>query len=147
MPADSVFPTETVLFQHLKGGLTLNNVARSNFQSLNVNVTNRIRPYFDESRFANLIRFNGRTTTIGGVSRLKATPDDRTAYESNTTFGSTNAVEFNSGSHTITFTLNAQNYLSSIGEEFPIDEEVYYAWTLQNLLDTAATTDFTFAVT
>jgi hypothetical protein len=146
-PADSVFPTSTVLFQHLKSGLTINNVARSNFQSLGFNVQNRMRPYFDESRFANLIRFNGRTTSLSGVSRLKATPDDRTAYESATTQGSANTIEWNNGSHTITLTMNAQNYFSQIGESFPIDEEIYYAWTLNNLLDTSATTDWTFAVT
>jgi len=146
-PADSAFPTSPVLFQHLKSGLTVNNVARSNFQSLNFSVTNRIKPYWDESRFANLIRFNGRTTTVGGSSRLKATPDDRTSYESAATMGSANTIEFNNGTHTITFTLNGQNYWGSIGEQFPLDEEIYFNWTLKNLLDTTATTDWTFAVT
>jgi hypothetical protein len=147
MPADSAFPTTPVLFQHLKSGLTINNVSRSNFQSIGFNVQNRMKPYFDENRFANLIRFNGRTTTLSGVSRLKATPDDRTSYESATTMGSANTVEWNNGTHTITATLNAQNYFSQVGESFPLDEEIYFAWTLQNLLDTSATTDWTFAVT
>ena len=83
-----MFPTSPVLFQHLKSGLTINNTAHTNFQSLAFNCTNRIKPYFDESRFANLIRFNGRTTTLSGNSRLKASPDDRTSYESATTLGS-----------------------------------------------------------
>ena len=146
-PADSTFPTSPVLFQHLKSGLTINNTAHTNFQSLAFNVTNRIRPYFDESRFANLIRFNGRTTTLSGNSRLKASPDDRTSYESASTLASANTVEYNNGSHTITFTLNAQNYFSNIDESFPLDEEIYYGWTIQNMLDTSATTDWTFAVT
>jgi hypothetical protein len=146
-PADSVFLDNPVLFQHLKSGLTIGNTARSNFQSINFTVQNRIKPYFDEDRFANLIRFNGRTTTLSGVSRLKATPDDRTSYESAATIGSANTLAFVNGSHSVTFTLNAQNYFSQIGEQFTLDEEIYYAWTLSNLLDTAATTDFTFAVT
>ena len=145
-PADSVFPTTPLLFQHLKSGLTIGATSRSNFQSLGVNVTNRIKPYFDESRFANLIRFNGRNTVLNGISRLKATPDDRTAYESETV-QATNSVEWNNGTHTVTLTLNSQCYFSSIGEQFPIDEEIYFAWALQNQLDTTATTDFTFAVT
>ena len=29
----------------------------------------------------------------------------------------------------------------------PLDEEIYYGWTVQNMLDTSATTDWTFAVT
>jgi hypothetical protein len=146
-PADSVFPTTPVLFQHLKSNLTVDNVARSNFQSINFNVQNRIRPYFDESRFANLIRFNGRTTTLSGNSRLKSTPDDRTAYESVTQQISANTVEWTNGSHSLTLTLNNQNFFTGINEHFPIDEEIYYDWTLSNFLDTSATTDWTFAVT
>ena len=146
-PADSTLPTTPVLFEHLRGGLTLNNVARTNFQSIGISVQNRLKAYFDESRFANLIRLGGRTTTVTGNSRLKASPDDRTAYESATTLGSANTLVFGNGTHTITFTLNAQNYFSSLNESFPLDEEIYYSWTVQNLLDTAAAEDmhFTYA--
>jgi Phage tail tube protein len=142
--ADSTFPTTPVLFQHARAGLTINNVAHTNFQSLSFSVQNRLKAYFDESRFANLIRMNGRTTTLSGSSRLKASPDDRTSYESAATLASANTLVFTNGTHTITFTLNAQNYFSQINESFPLDEEIYYSWTMQNLLDTAATTDFTF---
>src|ERR1017187_2482169 len=116
-PADSVFPTTPVLFQHLKGGLTINAVARTNFQSLSINIQNKAKAYFDESRFANAIRVCGRTTKVSGNSRLKATPDDRTAFENNTFQGSANTVEFNNGTHTITFTMNAQNYFDSYKEQ------------------------------
>lgn len=143
-PADSTFPTTPVLFQHARGGLTINNVAHTNFQSLTLNVQNRLKAYFDESRFANLIRMNGRGTTLSGNSRLKASPDDRAAYESATTLASANTLVFANGTHTITFTLNAQNYFSSINEHFPLDEEIYYDWTVQNQLDPAATEDFHF---
>lgn len=144
VPADSTFPTTPVLFEHLRGGLTINNVARSNFQSIGLSVQNRLKAYFDESRFANLIRLNGRSTTLTGNSRLKATPDDRTSYESAATLASANTAVFTNGTHTITFTLNAQNYFSSINEHFPLDEEIYYDWSVQNLLDTAAAEDFHF---
>lgn len=143
-PADTVFPTDPVLFQHLKGGLTLGNVARSNFQSLTFATQNRVKAYFDESRFANLIRFNGRNTTVAGNSRLKATPNDRTTYESAGALTSVNSVVWTNGAHTITLTLNNNNYFSSLNEHFPLDEEIYYGWTAQNLLDATAGTDFTF---
>lgn len=146
-PADTVFPTDPVLFQHLKGGLTLGGVARSNFQSIGISVQNRVKAYFDESRFASLIRFNGRTTTVTGNSRLKATPNDRSTYESGTAVASTNTVVFTNSTNTITFNLNANNYFSSINENFPLDEEIYYDWTLSNLLDATAGADigFTYA--
>jgi hypothetical protein len=143
-PADTVFPVDPVLFQHARGHLTLNNTARSNFQSLQFSCQNRVKAYFDESRFANLIRFNGRSTTLSGNSRLKATPNDRATYEAGTTLP-TNTLAFTNGTHTVTLTLNSNNYFARIGEQFPLDEEIYFGWTLQNLLDTTATTDFTFS--
>ena len=148
VPADSVFPTTPVLFQHAAGGLSINNASRSNFQSLQFSVQNRIKAYFDESHFANLIRMNGRTSTLSGNSRLKATPFDRTSYDNAATLASANTLTFtNAGAtHSIAFTLNAQNYFSAYKESIPLDEESYVLWTIQNLLDTSATTDFTFTV-
>jgi hypothetical protein len=148
-PADSVFPVTPVLFQHMTGGLTINNVARSNFQSIGFSTQNRIKAYFDESHFANLIRMNGRATTLSGNSRLKSTPDDRTSFETAAQLVTANTVVFTNAaaSHTVTITLNNQNYFGSVAEQFPLDEEVYYDWSINNVLDTAATTDFVIAVT
>jgi hypothetical protein len=143
-PALTDFPTDPILFQHARGGLTVNNVAHSNFQSLNFNVSNACKAYWDESRFANAIRMNGRTTTLSGSSRLKATPDDRASYEQAATLASANTLAFTNGVNTLTFTLNAQNYFSSIDEDMPLDEEVYYNWTLSNMLDPSAGSDFSF---
>jgi hypothetical protein len=146
-PADTVFPTDPVLFQHLKGGLTIGGTARSNFQSIGFSVQNKLKAYFDESRFANLIRFGGRASTLTGNSRLKPTPNDRATYEAGTAVASTNTVVFTNGTHTITLNLNANNYFSSINENFPLDEEIYFDWQLSNLLDTSAGSDFSFSFT
>jgi hypothetical protein len=146
-PADSTFPTTPVLFQHLKSGLTLNNVARSNFQSINIAWNNTGKAYFDESRFANAIRICGRSFKLSGNSRLKASPDDRASYENSATLATANTVTFNNGTHTVVFTLNAQNYFDSIAEQFPLDEEIYYSWSVMNQLDASAGSDFTFTVT
>jgi Phage tail tube protein len=146
-PADSVFPTDVVLFQHLKGGLSLNNVARSNFQSITISSTNSIKAYFDESRFASLIRHNGRSLKLSGVSRLKATPYDRATYETATVLASTSNLEWNNGTDTITFDFGGQSYFDSIDEQMPIDEEIYYSWDVMNQLDTSAGYDFAFAYT
>jgi hypothetical protein len=142
-PADSVFPTDPVLFQHLKSQLTINNVARSNFQSITISSTNKLKAYFDEAHFASLIRHNGRSFKLSGNSRLKHSPDDRATYEADTTLATT-SIAFTNGTHTITFAMNANSYFDSIGENFPLDEDIYYDWSIMNQLDTSATTDFTF---
>ncbi len=149
-PADSVFPTDPVLFEHARGGLTLGNAARSNFQSLSLSIQNKCKAYFDESRFANLIRMNGRNTTLSGNSRLKASPDERATYEANTNFPTATTLVFTNGTNTITFVLNAKNYYTTIDESLPLDEEIYFGWSVQNMLDTAVGTinpdvSFTYA--
>ncbi len=138
-PADSVFPTDPVLFEHARSGLHINNVARSNFQSLSFSVQSKCKAYFDESRFANLIRMNGRTTTLSGNSRLKASPDDRATYEAATNLIDANTLVFTNGTHTITLDLQGKNFFTSIGESFPLDEEIYFGWSIKNQLDTSET--------
>ncbi len=146
-PADSVFSTDPVLFEHARSGLHINNVARSNFQSLSFSCQSKCKAYFDESRFANLIRMNGRTVTLSGNSRLKATPDDRALYEAATNLIDVNTLVFTNGTHTITLDFQGANYFTSIGEAFPLDEEIYFSWAVKNQLDTSETgnnPDFTF---
>ena len=143
-PADTVFPTDPILFQHLKGGLTIGGTSRSNFRSIGFSVQNKLKAYFDESRFASLIRFNGRQSTLTGNSRLKATPNDRSTYEAGTGLAGTNTVVWTNTTHTLTLTLNGNNYFSNINEHFPLDEEIYFDWAVSNLLDASAGSDFTF---
>jgi Phage tail tube protein len=143
-PADSSFPTDQVLFQHASGHLSLNNAARSNFQSLSLSVQNKIKAYFDESRFANLVRMNGRSCSLAGVSRLKATPNDRATFEAATALTGTNTLAFTNGTNTITLDFKSNNYFSQIDESFPLDEEIYYSWSMMNQLDTSAGADFSF---
>lgn len=146
-PADSTFATNPVLFEHLRGGVTINNAARTNFQSISISVQNKIKAYFDEFRFANAIRLGGRTVTVSGTSRLKASPDERALYEANTNLASANTLVFTNAVNTITLAFLNHNYYSSMEESLPLDEEIYFNWTMQNALDAAQTAinpDFTF---
>lgn len=143
-PADSVFPVDPYLFQQLKGGFTLGS-SRTNFESFTISSENALTAYFDESRFANAIRIGGRRTTVDARFRLKASPDDRASYENSAALAC--SMVLTGYSKSVTFAFNAQNFLSSVQEDYPLDAEVYYDGTIANLLDTTATTDFTMSFT
>jgi hypothetical protein len=148
-PADTVFPTTPVLFQHLRGGFTIDGALRSNFQSISMSVQNKTKAYFDEFRFANMVRMSGRNLGVSGSFRLKSTFDDRTSYEAGHILGSNIAVWTGpGGTHTITMNMGARNYFNMIDENFPLDEEIYYDFAIQNMLDpTSGSTDFAITVT
>jgi hypothetical protein len=144
-PALTVYPTDVVVFEHLRGNVKINNVARTNFDSFNLNLTNKVKPYFDESRFANAIRLGGRSLTIQSRFRKKSAVDDWTPfYQALKQTAATTQWQFSNTTHTITFGMNTQSYFSALEEEAPIEEEHYYSLTLMNQLDQAAGTDFTF---
>ena len=141
-PAETSFPVNPYLFQHLRGGFTVGS-SRSNFESISVEVVNALTPYFDESQYANAVRLGGRSTTVQARMRLKASPDDRALWEAGTAQSLT--MVWTGYTHTVTLTANAQNFINSVAEDFPIDREVYYDLNIQNYLDATAGTDFTFA--
>jgi Phage tail tube protein len=149
-PALTTYPTDLAVFQQCRGTVTIRNVSRSNFDSFNLTLTNKVKPYWDESRYANAIRLGGRSFTVSSRFRKKSTIDDWTPL-----FGVTSQIATTSwvftggagGAHTITFGANAQSYISSLDEESPIDEEHYYTLSIMNQLDQSAAGDFTMVVT
>jgi hypothetical protein len=146
-PALTTYPTDLVVFQQLKGNVKIANVARSNFDSFNLTLTNKVKPYWDESRFANAIRLGGRSLTISSRYRKKSTVDDWTPLFNVTPLIATTQWKFDNSTHSITFGMGAASYLSSLDEESPIDEEHYYTIALMNQLDQTAAADFTAVVT
>lgn len=141
-PADTSFPVNVYTFQHLRGGLSIGS-SRTNFESINVEVVNALTPYFDESQYANAVRLGGRSTTVQGRMRLKASPDDRALWEAGT--AQSMSLVWTGFTHTVTLTANAQNFINSVAEDFPIDREIYYDLNMQNYLDATAASDITFA--
>jgi Phage tail tube protein len=146
-PAPTVYPTDVAVFQHLKGNVTIDSVARSNFESFNLSVQNVLVPYWDESRFPNAIRLGGRTVTASAKWRLKSSVTDRTSYESNATQSALFEFVNPGASHSISLNFNTNGYISAYKEDLQLQREVYYTWTLASYLDTTAGSDLTLTVT
>jgi hypothetical protein len=141
-PALTAYPSDVVLFQHMRGQVSVGGASRSNFESWELNVQNTMNPYFDESRFANAIRLGGRRITASSRFRIKSTVDDRTTYENATVQAA--QLAWTNTTHTITMNLNSQNLIRPFKEDLPLDREIYASIGLQVLLDQAAGTDLTF---
>jgi hypothetical protein len=146
-PALTAYPTDVVVFQHLKGNMTIDSVSRSNIESFNLSVQNVMVPYWDESRFPNAIRLGGRTVTASAKWRLKSSVSDRTAYESTATQSALFEFINPGATHTISFNFNGNGYISAYKEDLPLQREVYYNWSYASYLDATAGSDLTVTVT
>lgn len=136
--------SDWLLFQHLRDGLTVGAGKRTNWKSIEIASQNRLKPYFDESRFANAIRLGGRTTTIKANLRLKPSPDDRATWETGGALAM--SAEFKDSATKIHFDFGPRNFLDSVSEDYPEDAEVYYDLSATNHVDPATGTDFSCAV-
>ena len=144
-PALTAYPSDVVLFQHLKGYVSIGGTSRSNFENWEFSAHGTLNAYFDESRFANSIRLGGRRITASTRMRNKSNVDDRTTYESATVQAA--SLEWTNGVHSITLGMNTQNYIRPYKEDLPLDHEVYNNMGISSLLDQTAGNDLALAFT
>jgi len=137
-PAYNQLPTDYYVHQHLSGGVTLGGAVNNLVEKMSLTFSNKLKAYFDTSRFANRVRCNGRTTTLQARPLLQATPDNRATWEAVSNLGQC-ALEWNNGTHTMTATLNGQNYIDSAMEDLVLDDDNYHDLNITTHLDTAAT--------
>lgn len=134
-PALTAYPTDNYVFQHTRGAVTIGTV-RTLYDKLGITWQNQMKAYFDESRFANAIKMNGRTMKWSSHLRLQPSPDDRyPTYE--VVNASSGSVEFNNGTHTATLNFNGKNFMDNLQEDLPLDAENYYDLDLFSALDTS----------
>jgi hypothetical protein len=136
-------PLDVMLFQHLRGNVSVGG-PRTNFERVQITITNKLTAYFDETRYANALRVSGRTATVSGRLRLKASTDDRASWEKPGA-GQTMALAFDDGTTNVGFDFLARNFFDAVKEDFPIEREVYYDGTIANLLNPNGS-DFTYSV-
>jgi hypothetical protein len=146
-PADAELPMGPYLFSESAGGLLLGTapgVIRTQYDSLDFNVTNTLdsRPF--ESRFPQVIAFRGRRATVSSVLRLKATPDDRTAFES--TANQRTQITITKGARSIVLDLKGQNKLRQLGRDLPLNRVYTFNMQVGNVRDPTAGTDIGLTV-
>jgi hypothetical protein len=147
-PADTDYPSGPFLFSHSVGGLLLgtgSGTVRTQYDTLTFNCANTLdeRPF--ESRWLSICQLKGRSTTIEASKRLKATPDDRAAYES--LAAQRAQVTITNGVKTVVIDMKAANHIQRLPRDLPLDKTFMETLTIKNKWSNAAGTDFTLAVT
>lgn len=147
VPAETDYPLDLMLFQHTSGNLKIANAgtARVGYDSLSIEVDNKLDGKSYESRWLQLLRFLGRESKLMAKLLLKTTPDDRAAYEAITTQAT--SVKFDNGTHSLIVDFKGQNYLTGVDDELPLDKLYEQGLQLVNLFDQSAATDvgYTYA--
>lgn len=141
-PAETAYPTGPYMFGHTAGLLNLGGSVRTQYDSLALNIQNAMDPKWYESHFLSELGFHGRASTLEASLRLKATPDDRTAYEALTAQACSLAL--NNGTNTLTIQYNGQNTISKLPRDLPLNTEFMRTLSLKNRFDPTAAADISF---
>lgn len=141
-PATADFPSQPYTFSQTAGQVTIGS-ARTQYESMALKVTNTFDPRFWETPYLSSLPFMGRESSLELSLLLKATPDDRTAYEAQTAM--TASVAFHQGAHSATIAFNAQNRIGGLAYNLPLNEQYRTTVTMTNLYDLTAGSDFTLA--
>jgi hypothetical protein len=139
-PGEADYPTGPYLFLHSapqdgQGGFQVGTV-RTQYESLAIAVRNALdaRPF--ESRFLQVCSFRGRASTLEAHLRLKATPDDRAAYEA--LVAQATRLTLNDGTHTCVLDFRGQNTITKLPHDLPLDKVFMITLALKNRWDPAA---------
>lgn len=131
--ADTVYPTDLVLFSHSSTRFSVGGSARSLYSRASIRCTNTLDPNFFESNFLQLLNFFGRSTMLECKNLLKASPDDRTAFEALT--AQTVSLAYSNTTNTLTFTMNSKNYFDGLDDDFAMGAAYEQGWRIENYYD------------
>src|SRR5207302_1569919 len=95
---------------------------RSQYESLAIAGQNALDGRWFEASYLTVNQFCGRSTTLEAVLYLKATPDDRSAYEAIT--AQTASAGFNNGTtgQHLTLTFNGANTITDLPYDLPLNQ-------------------------
>jgi hypothetical protein len=143
-PSDTNFPIDPLLFTDLNGFVTVG-TSRTQFDAITLDSKHTMDPKFFENRYLNVHRFWGRDTTIELTNYYKISPDDRTVFEGVTP--ETVTAEWSGGTHTVVFTMNAQNVFNKVDDDLSLEKCYMQNLGIDNQWDPTAAGDIGFTVT
>jgi hypothetical protein len=147
-PAESVYPTETP-YQYVESAsnITLGGSAVTKYKTVNVTVGNVLAGTWDELPYISSLLYCGRDMTFSFGPQYLATTY-RSDFENQTALAFVlEWIRGPSSAHTLTFNCESSSYVSSIGDDLPLDGAGYQTVDVQVFFDKTATTDFTMVAT
>jgi hypothetical protein len=147
-PADTDYPTGPYQFAHTSGGWAVGGGAytsRTQFDSVRVSVQNALDPRPFESRYLQSCQNKGRQITLDAAMRLKATPDDRAAFEALT--DQNVKLTLNTGAATCVLDFLTRNKIRKWTRDLPLDKVFMANIQLKNVWSASAGNDLALTYT
>ncbi len=142
-PGDADMPgCSAWLFSHVSAGGLKIATTRTQYGSVSLNVANQIAANSFESKYLQLARFCGRSTTTQVSLRLKASPDDLATYKAQTSMAS--QIKLDNGSITLTLDMPTTKW-DTVARDLKLADEFLLNGTLAAFYGATAGTDVTVA--
>lgn len=146
-PAEADYPTGPYTFKQTSGLFTAG-TARTQYVSLAIAVQNAVDGRWFEASYLTVNQFCGRSASLDADLYLKATPDDRSAYEAIT--AQSVSLGFNDGAKTLTLNFGGRNHITDLPYDLPLDKAFMTKLSLKNRWDPTANSgaggDFSFVI-
>ena len=143
-PTDAQLPVDPFLYVDSGGGISIAST-RASCSRVKINSKHANSGKFYNNRYMQLYRHLGRQTMFEADNLYAASPDDRTAYEG--LVSKSVSLAINNGTHSATFTLNAQNVFDSLEDNLPLEDLYFQNSSLANQYDNSAGADISVATT
>jgi hypothetical protein len=147
-PTEAQYPNNPWLFSQTTGDLILidtGSTARVLYSSVGLACTNAMDPRSFESKYMQLCRFCGRTTTLTINPYLKPSPADLAFFQNKTQLIS--SLKFDNGTNTFKIDMLSTNYMKSLTRHLALNKVYERTISCQNFWDVAGANDIVLTTT
>lgn len=143
-PAETDYPCGPYLFSHTSGKLKIA-TARTLYSSVQFSWTNAMSPQWFESKYLQLLKCCGRTSSLEVDLYMKKTPDDLTTLKALTALDA--ELSFDNTVNTLKIDMGLSNRFKGLVRDLPIDGVYSWKGTVQNYWDASAASDLVVSAT
>jgi hypothetical protein len=144
-PADNAFPTDAALYSDSAGTISVGGSPLAYVTSFDFSWTNVMDPLFFNSPFITSDPLRGRSATLTLGALYTATPNWRSLYQALTTEAVT--FSFTNGTSTIAITMNGQNTIDSVSDDFAPGKQYMQSLVIANRYDPSVSQGIGFTFT
>jgi hypothetical protein len=139
-PVETDYPVGPYTFKMSAGGVTVASV-RTEYDSLAVAIQNALDGRWFEQSYLQVNQFCGRASTLDVDLYLKASPDDRTAFEAITAQAASVVLSNGVTGQNMTLQFNGQNTITKLPYDLPLNQAFMQKLSLKNRFDPTAAGD------
>jgi|SRR5579871_1134671 len=145
VPTEVEMPLTPYTFHQTSGQLSIGGATRTQYRDLAIAVNNALDGQWFESQGLSILNWYGRESTLETTLYFKGTPDDRSPFELSTPQAASVTFQNNVTGQNLTVQLNAQNVVTDLPFDLPLDKAYTQKMTLLNTFDQTAAADISFS--